>query len=136
MCLGLWAVSSGEDSSSLVKHIHAQHAKRAAGVFMKLQSPSLLLPISLCHSHLPSLAPFLPPYISLSALTAAVHGLCFSLCRLSLKPNTGTRSHLPGMAQMPTAVPGPRSHKTEVGPEVRMEGGAVAPGQEVTTPLW
>lgn len=25
-CLGLWAVSSGEDASSLVKHIHAQHA--------------------------------------------------------------------------------------------------------------
>lgn len=24
--LGLWAVSSGEDSSSVVKHIHAQYA--------------------------------------------------------------------------------------------------------------
>ncbi|TNN69027.1 hypothetical protein EYF80_020730 [Liparis tanakae] len=32
---------------------------------------------------------------------------------LSLKSNTGTRSHLPSMAQMPTTIPVPCSHKTE-----------------------
>lgn len=81
-----------------------------------------------------SLSPFFS-YILLNALTAAIHGLFFSLCRLSLKPNTGTRSHLPGMAQMPTTIPVPYSHKTEAGQEVRIEGGAVAPGQEVDPTL-
>lgn len=57
-----------------------------------------------------------------------LHGLCFSLCRSSLKPNTGTRSHLPGMAQMPSTIPVPCSHKTEVEQEVVIQGGAIAPG--------
>lgn len=65
---------------------------------------------------------------SLSTLKTQLHGLCFSLCRSSLKPNTGTRSHLPGMAQMPSTIPVPCSHKTEVGQEVVIEGGATAPG--------
>lgn len=55
-----------------------------------------------------------------------LHGLCFSLCRSSLKPNTGTRSHLPGMAQMPSTIPMPCSHKTEVGQGVMIQGEIVA----------
>lgn len=41
--------------------------------------------------------------------------LCFSRYGSSLKSNTGTRSHLPVVAQMPSAVPQPSSHKAEVG---------------------
>ncbi|KAM3611701.1 uncharacterized protein V6R79_022834 [Siganus canaliculatus] len=44
---------------------------------------------------------------------------------LSLKPDSGTRSHLPGMTQTPTiptvTIPVPHSHKTEVGQEVAIE---------------
>lgn len=39
------------------------------------------------------------------------------------------------MAQMPTTIAVPYSHKTEAGQEVRIEGGAVAPGQEVDPTL-
>ncbi|XP_060927028.1 tripartite motif-containing protein 16-like protein, partial [Limanda limanda] len=60
------------------------------------------------------------------SLTAAVHGLSFSLLRSRLKPNTGTRSHLPGMAHMPNAIPMPQSHKTQVAEEVGIEGKPVA----------
>lgn len=47
--------------------------------------------------------------------------LCFSRYRSSLKSNTGTRSHLPVMAQMPSTVPVPSSHKTEVRQESRLK---------------
>lgn len=63
----------------------------------------------------------------LSGSNSTLHGLCFLLCRLSLKPNTGTRSHLPGMAQMPRTIPMPYSHKTEVRQEAVINGGAFAP---------
>lgn len=61
---------------------------------------------------IPPLSPLMF-YISLAASTAAAHGLSFSFCRSSLKSNTGTRSHLPSMAQMPSTVLVPCSHKTE-----------------------
>lgn len=62
----------------------------------------------------------------LSDRGSRLQGLCFSLCRSSLKPNTGTRSHLPGMAQMPSTIPLPCSHKTEVGQEVMIQGEVIA----------
>lgn len=46
---------------------------------------SISISLSLCFS----------PYIPLSGPRAAVHGLRFQLCGSNLKPNTGTRSHLP-----------------------------------------
>lgn len=54
-----------------------------------------------------------------------IHGLAFSLCRSVLKPNTGIRSHLPGMAWMPSTVPVPRCHKTAVASGVTIEIGAI-----------
>lgn len=64
----------------------------------------------------------------LSDRLGGLHGLAFSLCRSSLKPNTGTRSHLPSMAQMPSTIPVPCCHKTEAGHGVMIEFGAIAPG--------
>ncbi|KAJ4941793.1 hypothetical protein JOQ06_011667 [Pogonophryne albipinna] len=55
-----------------------------------------------------------PHTVGMSGGTGRSHNPCW----LSLKPNTGTRSHLPGMAQMPTTIPVPCSHKTEVELEV------------------
>lgn len=61
----------------------------------------------------------------LSDRVSGLHGLAFSLCRSVLKPNTGIRSHLPGMAWMPSTVPVPRCHKTEVASGVTIEIGAI-----------
>lgn len=61
----------------------------------------------------------------LSDRVSGLHGLAVSLCRPVLKPNTGIRSHLPGMAPIPSTVTVPRCHKTEVAYGVTIEIGAI-----------
>lgn len=69
--------------------------------------------IQTTHSLPPSLVFTVVHKLDLLALRC-LFALCFSRYRSSLKSNTGTRSHLPVMAQMPSTVPEPTRHKTVV----------------------